>query len=180
MSGKTELMLYFVTALCVISAVTDLLWGRIFNWVTLPALLAGLFFAAWGSGWGGLGQALLGAGVALGLYGWMFWLGLMGGGDLKLMMALGAWGGTRFALQLALLSLLLGGVFAFLHLAAKGRLRGFLQRLYLFLLSVFVKELELQAPELDRKLTFPFGVPIAVAGIWLLHSDPFEKLLGGL
>ncbi len=177
MSGKTELMLWFVTALCAASALTDLIWGRIFNWLTLPAFLLGVGASAWWGGWTGAGQAAAGAGIALALYGWMFWLGLMGGGDIKLMMALGAWGGPKYAVQVAALSLILGGVMALMHLAAKGRVRDFARRLYVFLLSVFIKELEIQAPELDRKLTMPFGIPIAVAGIWLLHMDPFERFL---
>jgi prepilin peptidase CpaA len=173
-------MVLAVTATCAIAALTDLVWGRIFNWLTLPAFLLGVGASAWSGGWLGAGQAVLGAAVGLVLYGWMFWLRIMGGGDIKLLMALGAWGGPRYALHLALFSLFLGGAMALVHLAAKGRIRDFARRIHVFLLSVLVKELEPQAPELDRKLTMPFGIPISIAGIWLLHANPLGNWLGGL
>jgi prepilin peptidase CpaA len=44
-----------------------------------------------GFGWHGLGQSFAGLGLGLLVFGFLFWLGGMGGGDLKLCAALGAW-----------------------------------------------------------------------------------------
>jgi prepilin peptidase CpaA len=171
-SGKTDLLIAAVTSISLAAAVTDVLRGRIYNWLTLPALLCGFAAAFWLRGWSGAGDALLGASAGLLFYGWMFALRLMGGGDVKLLMALGAWGGLAFTEEVALLGVLLGGVFAALLLVFKGRAFAFYAKMKRFLLTVFVRELELQLPEIDRKLTMPFGVPIAAAAIWSAVSHP--------
>jgi hypothetical protein len=91
-SGRTDLLFGAVCGLSIGAAATDLLWGRIYNWLTAPALVFGLAVSAGLGGWSGLGDSLLGALAGLLLYGWMFWLRVLGGGDVKLLMALGAWG----------------------------------------------------------------------------------------
>jgi prepilin peptidase CpaA len=102
----------------------------------------------------------------------MFWLGVMGGGDVKLLMALGAWGGLAFTEEVAVLGVLLGGALAVALLASRGRLLAFIGKMRRFLLTVFVKELELELPKVDRKLTMPFGIPIAAAAIWSAVAHP--------
>jgi prepilin peptidase CpaA len=95
-----------VFVLCVASC-TDLRSCRIPNWLVLPFLLAGIVISPlrsdWqgsghGIGWQGFGQSFAGlgqsfAGMGLGLlvFGLLFWLGGMGGGDVKLCAAVGAW-----------------------------------------------------------------------------------------
>jgi prepilin peptidase CpaA len=175
-SGETDFFIYAVTAISVLAALTDLVRGRIYNWLTAPALIAGIAASTWALGWNGLGQALLGALTGFLLYGWMFSLRVMGGGDVKLLMALGAWGGVRYAVEVGLLGILLGGLMAVGILLAKGKLGDFTGRMKRFLLTVFVKELELEAPRVDRKMIMPFGVPIAVAAIWTAFGKPLQSL----
>jgi prepilin peptidase CpaA len=85
--------------LCV-ATFTDLRSGRIPNWLVIPFLLAGIVVSPWrpdwqgnihGFGWHGLGQSFAGLGLGLLVFGFLFWLGGMGGGHLKLCAALGAW-----------------------------------------------------------------------------------------
>lgn len=154
------------------AAATDLARGRIYNWQTVPALLLGLAVSAWLAGWGGLGDSLLGATGGLFFYGWMFALGIMGGGDVKWLMALGAWGGLHYAQEVAILGLLLGGVMALGLLIVTGRFVNFARRMMRFLLTLFVRELELEMPQVDRKFTMPFGVPIGIAAVWSAYSHP--------
>jgi prepilin peptidase CpaA len=181
MSGKTDLFAYAVTAICALAALTDLWKGRIYNWLTLPALVLGLAYATYAGGWLGLGESLVAAVLGMFLLGWMFWLGVMGGGDVKLLMALGAWGGLRYVCEVALLSVFLGGALAVAILVGKGRFRSFARRFYAFLLPLFVKELEYTSPKIDRQLTMPYGIPIAVAGAWIAWGgNPLERLGLGL
>ena len=97
---------------------SDLRERRIPNWITLPALLAalawhglageGLLFA--------LGGALLGLGLLLPPYA----LGLLGAGDVKAVMALGALWGTATTAVLLVWCGLVGGVFGAVVLALNG------------------------------------------------------------
>jgi prepilin peptidase CpaA len=175
MSGRTDFFLYFIFIFSIISAVTDLLRGRIYNWLTLPAIGLGLVASAAFGGWSVAGDALLGVGVGFMLYSWMFWVGLMGGGDVKLLMALGAWGGYRYAFDVGIFGILVGGAIALIILIFTGQIVGFYRRMYRALLTLFVRELEFEAPKVDRKRTMPFGVSIAIAAIWVALSNPMVK-----
>ena len=106
----------------------------------------------------------------------MFPLGLMGAGDVKLVMALGAWGGLRFVLETSLLSILIGGVIAALILLRKGRLGAFIYKIRVFLASLGVRSWGVQVPSLDRQLKMPFGVPIALAATWIAWGRPLQWL----
>ena len=110
------------------------------------------------------------------LYGWMFWMGAMGGGDVKLLMALGALGGVRYALEVALLGVILGGVLAVVLMLLKKRFFTFLKQLSRFILTVVTKELEPEVPRVDRSFTMPYGVPIAAASLWVLFDNPWLRM----
>jgi prepilin peptidase CpaA len=172
MTDLFSIPLIAVSVLASVAIATDLARGRIYNWLTLPGLLMGLAYAAAVGGWVGLGDSALGAGCALLLYGWLFWLNAMGGGDVKLLMAMGAWGGLAYSQEVAFLSLFLGGVLALFILLLKGRLPSFLRRMSRFLLTLLVRELEVEMPHVDRKLTMPYGIPIGIAGVWTALSHP--------
>lgn len=176
MSGGISLLSILIIGVSVLGALTDITQGKIYNWITLPTMVIGLALALWSGGWSSIGSSFLGILVGLFAYGWMFAIGVMGAGDVKFLMALGALGGFRFGLEVALLGVLLGGAMAVLVLLGRGRLADFTRRIYRFLMSVFVKELELEFPKVDRKLTMPYGLPIAIAAIWNTLGNPFATL----
>lgn len=179
-TDNTTILLYAVLAISVSGALTDLVCGKIFNWLTIPSLIAGMSASCWVSGWQGLETALLGVAAALVLYGWMFAVGAMGAGDVKFLMALGAWGGLRFVIETALLGVVIGGVFAVFMLVFSGKMSGFVKRMHHFFLTVLVKELEAEKPKIDHSMTMPFGVPIAIAAAWVALGHPFETFGVGL
>ena len=174
-SGRTELAAHVLVALAAVAAVTDLFRGKIYNWLTLPGIVAGMAASAATGGLSALGQSALAVLLGLALYGWLFGLGVLGGGDVKLLMAFGAWGGVRYVADVALLGILLGGVLSAGHLVVRGRAVAFARKLYRFLLSVLVRELVLETPAVDRKLTLPFGVPMAIAATWVVFDDPLRR-----
>ncbi|MGZ3697257.1 MAG: prepilin peptidase, partial [Bdellovibrionota bacterium] len=116
-----------------------------------------------------------GLGAGLLFYGWLFYIGAASGGDVKLLMALGAWGGFQYAAEVAIFSVLLGGVFAVFLLASKGKLGAFVGKIRRFLMSLAVRELAVEFPQVDRKLKMPFGVPMAVAAVWIAWDNPFSR-----
>ncbi|HPZ64409.1 MAG TPA: prepilin peptidase, partial [Bacillota bacterium] len=68
----------------------DLTRRRIPNYLTIPAMVWGLLSYAVDSGWTGLWESLLGLLAGIGIFVIPFLLGGMGGGDVKLMGAIGA------------------------------------------------------------------------------------------
>lgn len=176
MFGQTETFILGVSLTSGIACFTDLFRGKIFNWLTLPALACGIVFSIYFSGMHGLQSSLMGAAAGLLFFGWMFFVGIMGGGDVKLLVALGAWGGAGFAEEVALLSVLVGGIFAICSMIFRGKLVVFLKKIYFFFLTLFVKELEVALPKVDENSKIPFGVPMALAAVWTILAHPVAGL----
>ena len=107
----------------VVACATDLAYRRVPNVLTAPALVAGLLAHGVWSGGLGLPGALLGAAVGLAVFFPIFALGGMGGGDVKLMAALGSWVGAGAIGWTALYAAVAGGVLALVVGAAHGYLR---------------------------------------------------------
>jgi prepilin peptidase CpaA len=96
----------------------DVRWGKIYNKITFPAMAAGLLLNTLRGGLDGTLLAFYGFGVAL-----LMVLGLgmvagagLGGGDIKLLGAIGALRGPEFVLWAALFTALAGGVLALVPL----------------------------------------------------------------
>jgi len=108
--------------LCV-ATFTDLRSRRIPNWLVLPFLAVGIVVAAWLHGWHGVGSSLEGAGAAFLIYGFLFWMGGMGAGDVKLCTAIGAWIGPYQLLIALVMTGLVGGLMALVWAACGGFLK---------------------------------------------------------
>lgn len=167
---------FAILGFAVICGLTDLWKGRIYNWVTFPAMIFGVLFAFATQGWGGLAEPFLGILLGLLIYGWMFVLGVMAAGDVKMLMALGSLGGMGFVLQVGLLGILVGGLFAVVFLIYRGRFASFVRNFYQFLVSLWVRELEINFPKIDHQLKMPFGAALSVAALWVLMGNPFQTL----
>jgi len=94
------------------ATVTDLRSRRIPNWLVFPFLLAGPIVSAWLGGWHGFGQSMAGLGLGAAVYGFFFWMGGMGMGDVKLCAAIGAWIGPSQLLLALVLTGIVGGLMA--------------------------------------------------------------------
>ena len=105
-----SLVPYVVLLVASIACVTDIRRRRIPNLLTFGAAVAAVVFHVWVGGSRGLVFAAIGFGVGLAVFLPFFLLGGMGGGDVKLLAALGAWVGPGDALALAIYASLAGGV----------------------------------------------------------------------
>jgi len=111
-----------VALLAGVAAVGDIRTGRVPNALTFGAAAAGLVFSTvHGGGSGGL-ASVTGFVVGIALFLPLFALGGMGGGDVKLLAAFGAWLGPVGALWTALGASLVGGVLAMAVAASRGYL----------------------------------------------------------
>ena len=71
-----------------VATFTDLRSRRIPNWLVFPFFGCGVVVSVLLHGWHGAEQSLSGAGLGLLIYGFLFWMGGMGAGDVKLCAAL--------------------------------------------------------------------------------------------
>lgn len=93
---------------------------RIPNWLTLGGMALGLGAAAIERGWGGLVDSALGLAIAGGLFLPFCLLGVVGGGDMKLMGAVGAITGWPMVLRVLTDTCIAGGLVAVAIMAWKG------------------------------------------------------------
>lgn len=108
------------TVLCaalVVAVVTDIRSQRIPNFLTFSVILIGIGFHAVTGGVDGLLFSLGGFALGLGVLIIPYLLGIMGGGDVKLMAAVGACLGVDLAFASFLYTCLAGGVYALLVMA---------------------------------------------------------------
>jgi prepilin peptidase CpaA len=96
----------------VAAVVWDIRTRRLPNVLTFGAAAVGVAFAAFESGGGGATWSLVGWLTGIGLFLPMFVLGGLGGGDVKLLGAYGAWLGPVGAIWTGFAAALFGGVFA--------------------------------------------------------------------
>lgn len=155
------------------AALTDVQSARIPNALTVSSGLAGLLAHSMLPGGSGWSTSLGGMAAGLAVFFPFFALGGLGGGDVKLMAALGAWVGWPVVLSLALYTALAGGVVAICVALAHGYLRQALRNLVA--LARFWKVAGVRpAPELTlehgRGPRVPYALPIFVGllvTVWL-------------
>lgn len=110
MEKFTVAQFVFVFAISLAAMVTDLKWRRIPNWLTVSAMVLGFTFHAFTAGTAGLLFAAGGFCVGFGFLFVLWCIGGGGGGDVKLMGALGAWMGAMPTLFVFVLSAFMGFV----------------------------------------------------------------------
>jgi prepilin peptidase CpaA len=148
-----------VAALCgllIVAAVGDIRRFIIPNWLNAAAalLVVPFWLTSADFGWAMVGWQLLTAGCVLLLFGGLFAAGWMGGGDVKLLVALALWLPWLLFLKMFLIIAVLGGL------------------LTAVLLIVHRVRKQEGAPEI------PYGVAIA-AGALLTFGEPLVKHLAG-
>jgi prepilin peptidase CpaA len=149
-------------------AVSDIRSARIPNRLTYSALLTALSLRFALLGLSGLKSGAVGMLVAGGLFCVLFVLGAMGGGDMKLMAAVGAWVGSTQVMTLILAAALAGGVLAIGRIIFTKRvgqtLRNIMRLICYRLTSGLQPHPELNVQSLGSQRV-PFGVAIAVGAL---------------
>lgn len=157
---------YLLLVVGLIATVTDLWRQKIYNWLTLPAILLGLVLSLVQSGLPGLLDSFLGLLLAGGIYMVLGLIGAMRGGDIKLAAAVGALLGWRLSVSALYYGAILGGVFAIFWSLYHGTLWKTLARvwrvLYAFAAPGMRPDAELQQSETEP---MPYGVAISWGAI---------------
>jgi prepilin peptidase CpaA len=143
----------------------DLRTRRVPNVLTFGAALAAALYYGTTAGLPGLANAFAGWAVGLALFLPLFALRGLGGGDVKLLAALGAWVGPGAALWVALWAAIAGGPLALIVAFGAGYLRKALMNVWSLLMFWRVAGLQphpsinLATPGAPR---LPYALPIAV------------------
>jgi len=149
-------------------AVIDVRSSRIPNRLTYTALASALLLRAAFLGLPGLKSGAVGMLVAGGLFLLLFVLGAMGGGDMKLMAAVGAWVGDAQVMRLILAAALAGGVLAIGRIIFRNMvgqtLRNIMQLIYYRVTSGLQPHPELNVQSSGSQRV-PYGVAIAVGAL---------------
>ena len=161
-AGFTELLLAVLAILLIVAAVIDVRTFTISNGLNITvALLAPLYW--WSIGLPLWPDAAMQVGVALGVFLLLavtFYLGMMGGGDVKLAAAIALWFRPETSLKFLILMSLAGGLLTLIVLVIHKKRRN----------PPVGEDGEPARPEV------PYGVAIAAGALWILAQrflNPF-------
>jgi len=165
----TLVLAVLALAVAIVAGWLDWRSRRIPNWLTVPALGAGLAVNSLAWRWAGTKAALQGAGLGLALLLPFVLLRGLGAGDWKLMGALGAWLGPSRLIVVLLGTVFIAGVMAMVQMIRYRRVKETLQHLGILLgiLATFGMwgqrhNLSLDNPALMK---LPFGVAAAASTV---------------
>jgi len=165
--------LIILTPILVIAAVTDIRWGKIFNWLTFPAIFIGIIYQLIMAG---LPEGLLSiAGLFVGMACYLpfYLMGGTGAGDVKLMGAVGAFLGPKGVFYAFIYSTLVGGIYAVLLLISHRMFEETLQRYWSMIRNLLVfKKLFYIPPANPAAIpVLKYGIAIALGTIgYMLHE----------
>lgn len=154
-----------LAAMVLIAAFTDLKRREIPNWLTLGGIAAGLALNTSLAGLSGLKTAGAGLGLAALIFIPLFVMRWLGGGDVKIMGAIGALAGPQYMIVIFVFDAILGGIAALVLVIARGRLLKTLRNIpRMFRLQ---RDSELEAGG-EKSLGLPRAVTIAAATLLVL------------
>jgi prepilin peptidase CpaA len=169
-----DILLGVLLAICLVS---DILWKRIPDWATLPAMALGLALNTIAVGWPGLKASGIGLAFGFGALFVLFVFGSMGGGDVKLMGAIGALKGFPFILAALAFSILVGGFIGIAVLIWRKRLLRTLKSIFLFLVTRLLPVRRRHNLDEQAMQRVPFGIAIVIGTAWALVANaPWNPL----
>jgi prepilin peptidase CpaA len=154
--------------LLVLCAYWDIRYRRIPNWATLPGAALGLGMNGLFLGWPGMKASGLGLLVGFGALVVLFVLGWMGGGDVKLMAAVGALKGYPFIVSALFYSLVVGIVIGVVMLIWNRKTLRTFKNLFFVVGSRVTKLIPKQDIDPEQTQKLPFGLAIVLGTLWAM------------
>ena len=173
-------MIAVLLVLILIAAISDILYRRIPNWLTISGMLSGIGLNAFLHPlWPGMKLSLLGFAAAFMVYFVLFAIRATSAGDVKLMAAIGAMVGWQDWIAIFAITAVLGGIFAVLFSIAQKRLQKTLRNVGFILGELGHGRLAyLSNEELDvtssKGLRAPHGAIIAIGTVMFLALMSFQ------
>ncbi|MBI3268570.1 MAG: prepilin peptidase [Planctomycetes bacterium] len=164
--------------LLIVSAYTDITAGKVYNLCTFPAFFLGLAFNYLLGGFSSttseacLVNSLLGAALGGGLFGLVYLFGGVAGGDVKMVLAIGALKGLKFTFLAIFYTSVIGAILASGLVIWQGRFwatfAGGLRLLFTFRRPQSAADRE--KTEAARQ-TLPYGVAVSIGTMWAWWLD---------
>lgn len=159
----------FLGLLVGISAFTDLRYGKVYNWITFPGMILGIGFNSISYGLPGLRDSLIGL-----LTGGLFLIlgfvwGGVGGGDIKLLAAVGSLKGYSFVLWGGAYGVILCGIMAVITMIRQKVFIQSIKHIFSTLFSLLVPRLKFVPLEKKDSSPLPLGFFVALGTVlhWL-------------
>ncbi len=152
------------------AAQEDLRSRRIRNWLTLVLIITGFTQSLTAGALVSWTQSLQGIAAGIGLTFILFAIGALGGGDVKLMMGVGAWVGPLGVCQVFAIAAIVGMCIVLAQCAWNGRLRTLFRNAATVLLNLkhwdlvgmeHIQQTGLSCRSVDKPL--PYAVPVLIA-----------------
>jgi len=157
----------------VAAASIDVRKRKIPNWVTLPSAMTGVLLNFSFFGFRGLLSAIFGILAGFFLLFFVYLMGGMGAGDVKLMAVIGAFLGPWLVFVAFIWMALAGGILALCLILWRRAFRQTFQNIKTILLTLFLRTSPRQTQitiENPKLIKLPYGVPIAtgtILAVWL-------------
>jgi prepilin peptidase CpaA len=158
----------FLAATALAGCAHDLHDRRIPNYLTFGSAIVAVGYHLVTAGWSGLGTATAGWALGIALFLPFFLLRGMGGGDVKLLAALGAWVGPLTLLSLTFYTAIAGGGMALIVIVRRRHLAASLRNFWLLMCHwrvVGIKPLAELSLENKNAPRLAYGLPIAAGAL---------------
>lgn len=151
-----------------IAAFTDWREQKIYNKLLIPAFLTALLLNTFQEGSIGLTSSLLGAFIGFCLLLLPYLMGGIGAGDVKLLMVIGAFGGTVFVIKSFLYGAVVGGLISGILLTRRKAL-GYTLKHFLLIIPFLNQPYDFsRVLDSSRQEKFPYGIAIVLGTLLAL------------
>jgi prepilin peptidase CpaA len=154
-----------------VAAAWDWRKGEIPNWLTLPVIPVACAFYAWQGGWVMLGWTLAAAALCALVPVFLFYKGAMGGGDVKLFIAIGALLGLNLGIETQFVALIFASIGALVRLAWQGKLFQTFKTSALLVTNAFRRKAQRVPPSSDMLTEVRLGPAIFAATVCVVLTE---------
>ncbi|MFT6987178.1 MAG: prepilin peptidase CpaA [Psychromonas sp.] len=154
-----------------ISLYFDLRYQRIPNRLCVITLTIGFVVQSYFAGWAGLLTALLGAGVAFLLLFPAFALKLLGAGDVKLMVAIGAFLDIKLLLWTLIYAVIAGALTSIFLALYKLGWRPFKEIFFHYLRCLYLRQFIRASNQQFLKMQVPYAPALAMGWVWACSQN---------
>ena len=165
-----QYQILLLVIILLISGITDILYARIYNYITFPGIVMGLALSYHYNGTQGLIASGVGLLLCTGIFMFLYIWGGIGAGDAKLMMAIGAIAGYRLIFGFILYSAIAGGIMANVAIIKNKVFKKTWQHVGRFFLFL-VPKYHLKSEPLKKTDSFfiPYGYAISIGSMVYLY-----------